>query len=183
MITTKKELKLVLKYEKTKYHVPRLWRIMAILNLNEVAIIWKYQRRLRKWEYHQNAKHKIRRLMYKFSTNSLGRKCGFSFAPNCVEKGLLIKHIGPILVNSKAHIGENCTLHINTAFVSTGGNNSSPSIGNNCKIGVGATLVGNIVLKDDIVVGAGAVVTKSFEESHITLGGVPAKIISHKAVL
>lgn len=44
-------------------------------------------------------------------------------------------------------------------------------------IGVGAKLIGDIVIADDIVVGAGAVVVSSFTEPGITIGGVPARRI------
>ena len=55
--------------------------------------------------------------------------------------------------------------------------------GDNLVMGIGSTLVGKIVLGNQVVVGAGAVVTKSFEEDHITIAGIPAKIISHKAII
>lgn len=44
-------------------------------------------------------------------------------------------------------------------------------------IGVGAKLIGDIVIADDIVIGAGAVVVSSFTERGITIGGIPAKRI------
>lgn len=184
MIKKKLELKRVLKYEKERYgNISRFWWFLAVLNISENAIIWRYQRTLRIWEYHHNSKHKIRALISKIKTNKIGRKYGIHIGPNSIDDGLIIKHLGPILINSNARIGKNCTIHINTAFVATGGNSNSPHIGNNCKIGVGATLVGNITLGNNVVVGAGAVVTKSFDEDHITLAGVPAKIISRKANL
>ena len=40
-------------------------------------------------------------------------------------------------------------------------------------------MIGDIKIADGIVVGAGAVVTKSFTENNVVLGGVPAKIISY----
>lgn len=40
-------------------------------------------------------------------------------------------------------------------------------------------MIGEIQLGNDIAVGANAVVTKSFLEDGITLGGVPAKKISN----
>ena len=58
--------------------------------------------------------------------------------------------------------------------------NRAPVIGDNCWIGPGAKLYGGIVLGNEIMVGANAVVTKSFEQDGITIAGVPAKIISYK---
>lgn len=53
-----------------------------------------------------------------------------------------------------------------------GKSNTCPVIGNNVNIGVGAKLIG------DIMIGAGAVVVSSFTESGITIGGVLARQIS-----
>ncbi len=184
MIQTKQQLKECLKKEKQNYkNIRKLWRFFAFFGLNEQAIIWKYQRKLRIWEYHVNNHHKLRTLFYKTTCTKLGRKYGISICPNCFDVGLRIVHLGSILVNSETKVGKDCMLHINTAFVATGGTSDSPKLGDNCKIGVGATLVGGIHLGNEVVVGAGSVVANSFEENHITIAGVPAKIISRKAII
>lgn len=51
-------------------------------------------------------------------------------------------------------------------------------VGNNCFIGERATLLYGVELADNIIVAAGSVVTKSFSESNIIIGGNPAKKIS-----
>lgn len=51
-------------------------------------------------------------------------------------------------------------------------------IGNNVWIGGNATLCPGVTLGDNVVVGAGAVVTKSFE-NNVLIAGNPAKIIKH----
>lgn len=51
-------------------------------------------------------------------------------------------------------------------------------IGNNCFIGEGATILYGVTLADNIVVAAGSVVTRSFHESNIIIGGNPAKVIT-----
>lgn len=183
MIKTRKELKACLKYEKSKYKLPKFSCLLASLGYSEISIIWKYQKRLRKWEYHHNAGHKFRALIAKAKVSKLSKKTGFKIHPNNFDVGLQMFHIGSILVNGDVRVGKDCCIHINTALVATGGTEDGPHIGDNCRIGVGATIVGGIKLGNDVVVGAGAVVTKSFEEDHITLGGVPAKIISHKAIM
>ena len=50
-------------------------------------------------------------------------------------------------------------------------------IGNNCFIGEGAMILYGVELADNIIVAAGSVVTKSFNESNIIIGGNPAKKI------
>jgi serine O-acetyltransferase len=56
-----------------------------------------------------------------------------------------------------------------------------PRIGDNCYLGPGAKLFGAIVIGDNTVIGANAVVNKSFPNGNVTLGGVPARIISEKS--
>lgn len=50
------------------------------------------------------------------------------------------------------------------------------TIGNNCWIGGHATILPGVILGDDVVVAAGAVVTKSFGSS-VIIGGNPARVI------
>lgn len=50
-------------------------------------------------------------------------------------------------------------------------------IGEKCWIGMNAVIMPGVVLGDHTVVGAGAVVTKSFPEGWCVLAGTPAKII------
>ena len=53
----------------------------------------------------------------------------------------------------------------------------SISIGEHCWIGTNACLMPGVVLGPHTVVGANAVVTKSFPEGYCVLAGVPAKVI------
>lgn len=184
MIKTKKDLKDTLAYEKKRYgKIPKMWYLFSALNINEMSIIWKYQRRLRIWEYHLNNKHRIRSNLLQIKTRSLGRKYGLSMSPNIFDRGLKIMHLGSILINNRSSVGKNCVLHINTALVSTNGEDKAPILGDDCILGIGSVLIGNIVLGNEVVVGAGSIVTRSFEENHITIAGVPAKIISRNAIL
>ncbi len=50
-------------------------------------------------------------------------------------------------------------------------------IGNNCFIGQNATIMYGVTIADNTIVAAGSVVTKSFPESNIIIGGNPAKVI------
>lgn len=52
------------------------------------------------------------------------------------------------------------------------------TIGDNCWIGGHATINPGVVLGDNVVVGSGAVVTKSFG-NNVVIAGNPAKIIKH----
>lgn len=50
-------------------------------------------------------------------------------------------------------------------------------LGERCWIGMNSVILPGVTLGDDTVVGAGAVVTKSFPEGHCVIGGNPAKMI------
>jgi len=52
------------------------------------------------------------------------------------------------------------------------------TIGKYCWLGAGAKIMPGVELGDWTIVGAGAVVTRSFPEGHCILGGVPARQIS-----
>jgi acetyltransferase-like isoleucine patch superfamily enzyme len=49
-------------------------------------------------------------------------------------------------------------------------------IGKNCWLGANSVILPGVELGDNVIVGAGAVVTKSFPDN-VILGGVPAKVI------
>ena len=91
-------------------------------------------------------------------------------------KNLKIYHSG-IIVNKSAIIGDNVKMHGLNCIGNNGINNKAPIIGNNVDIGVGAVILGDIEIANNITIGANAVVTKSFKEEGITIAGVPAKKI------
>jgi len=50
-------------------------------------------------------------------------------------------------------------------------------IGSNCWLGANSIILPEVILGDNTIVGAGAVVTKSFPKGNLVLGGIPAKMI------
>lgn len=55
-----------------------------------------------------------------------------------------------------------------------------PLIGNNVYIAPGAKIFRDIIIGDNTIIGANAVVNKSFPEGNITIGEIPSRIISQK---
>lgn len=116
---------------------------------------------------------------YSYRVISLGLKCGFTIARNCVGKGLSLAHVGNVIINSSAKVGENCRIHAGVNIgTAAGTSDQTPTIGNNVYIGPGAKIFGKNVIADGIAIGANSVVNKSFEVPNVTIAGVPAKIIS-----
>ena len=74
-------------------------------------------------------------------------------------------------------MGDNVKLHGSNCIGNNGFIDKAPKIGNNVDIGFGAILIGDIEIADDIIIGANALVNKSFLEKGVTIAGVPAKII------
>lgn len=124
------------------------------------------------------------RLPIRYWLRSLSIRLSFSMGPNIFGPGLAIVHYGTIVIDPTTRIGKNCRIHVG---VHIGGaakfvredevHRYSPRIGDNVYLGPGAKLYGPIVLGDNCVVGANAVVTKSFPESGLILAGVPARVI------
>lgn len=50
-------------------------------------------------------------------------------------------------------------------------------IGNHCWIGMGASILKNVHLGDNIICGANATVTKSVNENNVIVAGFPATIV------
>jgi serine O-acetyltransferase len=61
-----------------------------------------------------------------------------------------------------------------------GKSKAAPTVGDNCYIGPGAKIFGEINIGPNTVIGANAVVNKSFPEGNQTIAGIPAKVISQK---
>lgn len=105
---------------------------------------------------------------------------GFSIPLNVFGPGLCIAHRGTIVINKNARVGENCRIHACTNIGSNRDDVSAPQIGNNVYIGPGAKIFGDVVIADNIAIGANSVVNKSFYEKGISIAGIPAKKINTK---
>jgi serine O-acetyltransferase len=145
---------------------------------------WKFERLLRKVEYIENCGNnsidKILCLQAKFSLRKLSVKLGFAIPRNVFGPGLSIAHGGPIIVHSKALVGENCRIDRCVSIGSIHYPAAAPIIGNNVFIGPGAVIDGAIEIGDGIAIGVNSYVNKSFMEPDITIAGCPAKKISDK---
>ena len=179
MIQTQKELFEFLTYEKQAYIKGGFLETCKLrLGKNPVYLIWHYQKLLRLTEYYYNTGKRVRYFFYKRRKNKAGAGLGIQIEHNVFDKGLIIYHYGSIIVHRKAKVGRNCRLHGENCIGNKGikDEDDAPVIGDNCDLGVGAKVLGKIVLGNNITVGANSVVTKTFEEENIIIAGIPGVI-------
>lgn len=79
-----------------------------------------------------------------------------------------------IFISRYAEIGENCCIYQNVTIGEV--NRKAPIIGNNCLIGAGAVIIGNIKIGNDVKIGAGAVVSTDVPDG-CTVVSQPMRII------
>lgn len=99
-----------------------------------------------------------------------------------IGKNLYLGHAGRgTIIHPGAVIGDNVTIyHQVTIGSDKTGNAGAPIIGDNVFIGTGAKVLGRIEVKDNVKIGANAVVLKNIDEFS-TAVGIPAKIIKNTA--
>lgn len=139
--------------------------------------IWKFERIMRRLDYANTKKSRVKAILLKWKYRNLGMKLGFSIPCNVFGPGLAIVHYGNIIVSGNSSIGENCRIHSGVNIGANSGETKAAAIGDNVYIGPGAKIIGNIRIGSNVCIGANAVVVKDVEDS-VTIGGIPAKKIS-----
>lgn len=107
---------------------------------------------------------------------------GISISPDCrIGPGLYIGHFGQIILHPETVMGRDCNLSqgVTVGLAELDSKWGVPTMGDRVYIAPGAKIIGPIHLAEGTVVGANAVVLRSTEENDV-VGGIPAKVISHK---
>jgi putative colanic acid biosynthesis acetyltransferase WcaB len=89
---------------------------------------------------------------------------------------LKLFHGQGLIINPSTIFGDGCTVRCNTVIGNNGKDKNAPILGNNVDIGVNCCIIGNIKIGDDVIIGAGTVITKDIP-SNVVVVGNPAKII------
>ena len=92
--------------------------------------------------------------------------------------GFFIDHGMGVVIGETAIIGNNVTLFQGVTLGGTGKEKGKrhPSLGNNIVVGVGAKVLGDIVIGDNVKIGANSVVLESVPPGS-TVVGVPGRIV------
>ena len=181
MIKSKQDLREYILSDNTIYRPwTRKQKLISAFAQYPTYALRKFLIYLRKQEYYINTANGNRftgflGLYYERKKNRIGNRIGVEIGPNCFGKGLTLFHIGSIIVNPHARIGENCKLHGANCIGNNGKTQGVPRIGNNVDSGYGAVVIGDIEIADDVVIGANAVVNKSVTEPGAVVAGVPAR--------
>jgi serine O-acetyltransferase len=143
--------------------------------------VWKFQRLLRHLEYIIGTRaHPLIRKYWTWRLHRQSLRCGFEIPPGVFGPGLSIAHRGTIVVHPKARVGANCRIHVDVVIGTQPGPppEKVPIIDDNCYIGPGVKIYGNVRLGKNLVIGANSVVNQSFPEGECTIAGAPARQVS-----
>jgi serine O-acetyltransferase len=96
-----------------------------------------------------------------------------------IGEGLYIGHLG-LVIGNYAILGRHASLHQNVTIGGSGvgENRGSPKIGDNVYFGAGCSVVGKIVIGNNVLIGTNSVVVKSFPDNAV-IAGVPATVLNY----
>lgn len=108
-------------------------------------------------------------LIYKWLTICLGYEIPYSVR---IGNGLRLVHLGGIVVNPLAEIGDNVTIFKGVVIGSNrrGKRKGAPVIGNEVWIGANAALIGNITIGNNVMIAPNSYVNIDVPANSIVLG-------------
>lgn len=157
----------------------RVWPRIFYAHPAAAAVVW-YRFGSFAWRARFAPARWILKLVYLLFMPAVRMYAGIQIQPTTrIGPGLAILHFGGGVLTEDCEIGANCLLHHNVNLV-TMRSRKGPRIGDHFYAGVGATLIGDVVIGDRVTVGAGSVVTKSIPNDAV-VAGVPARILRYRA--
>lgn len=114
---------------------------------------------------------KLKKIQYK---TGIQLACGTN-----IGKGIFFPHFSCIVINKGVIIGENCTLFhgVTLGSVRGGQKGGSPTLGDNVVVSPGAKVLGKIIVGNNVMIGANAVVIENVPRNAVVVGN-PARIIN-----
>lgn len=158
-------------------------KIKLIYTKDLTYMRWRYVRYMRLCDvlnYSGNIINNFRKLYYQRKKNQIGLLLGYEITSTNIDAGICLYHNGPIVINGRSIIGENCSLHGDNCIGNDGKSGDCPIIGKNVDIGVGAKIIGKVKIADNVVIGAGSIVVTDILEENCVVVGVPGKIVERK---
>ena len=158
--------------------------------LHKRFLIWKYLYCFRSWQFYRDLRldktasglsrkvAKFKSHYYEKKKNIFSYKAGVEIGAQCkIGKNCDIWHSGVVI---NGDVGDNCIFHGNNIIGNKGKGKEAqnPKIGNGVDIGANAVIIGDVIIADNCVIGAGAVVTKSCTDPGSVIVGVPGRKIN-----
>ena len=100
-----------------------------------------------------------------------------------IGEGVFIDHGTGVVIGETAIIGNYCLIYQGVTLGGTGKEKGKrhPTLGENVVVGAGAKVLGNILVGNDVRIGAGSVVLKDVP-SDCTVVGIPGRIVFRSGV-
>ena len=106
--------------------------------------------------------------------------CGISIPAACrIGPGFRIHHFGGIIFHPTAAIGSNFTCYHGVTIGDRGGHGRAATLGDNVVAGAGAKIIGEIMIGNNVLIGANAVVNKDVPDNTVVVGS-PARYLPRK---
>lgn len=129
---------------------------------------------------YQKASNRVSKFIWRYALLRLNRKYGLEISPKAqIGKGLVLAHPHCITVSEFAKIGNNCNLAKGSTVGANAGTYETwgaPTIGNKVHIGINSTVVGRIIIGDDVLIAPNTLVNRDVPSHSIVIGN-PMKII------
>lgn len=120
----------------------------------------------------------LRNVLTLFISRIAHKRGGYIGKETVIHARPILPHgLHGIYISRFAEIGKDCWIYQNVTIGEV--NRSAPKIGNNCLIGAGAVIVGNITIGNNVKIGAGAVINKSIPDDCTVVTQQP-RIIERK---
>lgn len=153
--------------------------VLAYILSYQYAYLYHYLYHLRHAEYCHNC-HPIfwqcRYFWHSWMMRCESRKMGGVEIPiNTIGYGTIFPHIGKIIINKDASIGNGCTLY---PWICIGKKDGHvPRIGDGVFVGLGAKIFGNVNIASGSIIAPNAIMTKTLSDEPAVFGGIPSRII------
>lgn len=112
-------------------------------------------------------------IFYRCLYKIVARRSHIEIPPKCmIGAGLYIGHAFCITINEKAVLGKNCNIHkgVTIGRENRGSRKGTPTIGNCVWIGINSTIVGNIVIGDDVLIAPNTYINRDVPSHSIVFG-------------
>lgn len=172
-----KEYKKLMKAELARYDMS----LRAFLLGYHSYQVGRYIKSMRIVQYcarHRNLYYLILRGINQIVMRRVANRIGFQFNPQKIGWGITIFHLGSIVINHKAIIGDNVCLYPGVCIGRTA-DDRVPTIGNNVTFFTNSAAYGGVHIGNNVTIAPNAVVTHDVPDDCV-VAGVPAKVIKFK---